>query len=331
MVNGIQSGNTFLYVLMKPFRLTWLLALALALSCEKDESLPAPVITSFSPTSGPLGTEITINGSNFDSNIEGNQVKINGADVTVINASTSSLTVRVDHGVSSGKLTVEVHSKTVTSHEVFNLSCLLLFHARSTGGDTDTWTYIYNDEQQLVRVDAHQGNFFATYEYDDKRRLKRYSTSLDGIVGHEDYHYNDKNQVTHITSPLLGDEAIVTFQYNSSEQLIQRENLFYTGSGYEWHTTTFEYPNPGVLNPSSWTSNGGTTLWEYDNNSNPFFVITPWDPQQQSNNPTKMEVVGWFTVLFSYTYNHSGYPSTTTENTVGSGSTTVTWSYDCDY
>ena len=63
----------------------------------------APVLTSLSPTSGPVGTVITVTGTNFTG---ATAVSINGAAAifTVVNATT--ITVTVPAGASTGNLTV---------------------------------------------------------------------------------------------------------------------------------------------------------------------------------------------------------------------------------
>lgn len=75
----------------------------------------APVITSFTPTSGVAGAQITLNGINFGGSASENTVKFNGTSATIVNSTATSLTVVVPEGATSGKISVTVGGKTATS------------------------------------------------------------------------------------------------------------------------------------------------------------------------------------------------------------------------
>lgn len=81
-------------------------------------------ITSFSPTSGVVGTEVTISGTNFSATASDNVVKFNGAQAEVIAATATSLTVVVPEDASDGKITVAIHGKITTSAADFTISNL---------------------------------------------------------------------------------------------------------------------------------------------------------------------------------------------------------------
>lgn len=68
--------------------------------------LPAPTISSFTPTSGKPGESIVISGSDFDPTPANNAVYFNGLQGNVISASTNSLTVTVPNGARYGQITV---------------------------------------------------------------------------------------------------------------------------------------------------------------------------------------------------------------------------------
>jgi hypothetical protein len=57
-----------------------------------------PTITSFSPTSGPVGTIVTITGTNFSANPTDNIVYFGAVKATVVSATTTSLTVTAPAG-----------------------------------------------------------------------------------------------------------------------------------------------------------------------------------------------------------------------------------------
>jgi IPT/TIG domain/Beta xylosidase C-terminal Concanavalin A-like domain len=65
---------------------------------------PAPSITSLSPTSGPVGTNVTITGTNFGSTT--GTVTFNGTAATPTNWSATSITVPVPTGASTGNVVV---------------------------------------------------------------------------------------------------------------------------------------------------------------------------------------------------------------------------------
>lgn len=71
-----------------------------------------PVITSFTPTSGVLGTTVTITGSNFNTTTSSNTVRFGGVKATVLTASATQLTVTVPAG--SGLLPVSVSNTGLT-------------------------------------------------------------------------------------------------------------------------------------------------------------------------------------------------------------------------
>ncbi|WP_198145010.1 IPT/TIG domain-containing protein [Microscilla marina] len=84
-------------------------------------SANAPRITSFTPTSGPEGTNVTINGANFSATAANNTVKFNGKTATVTAATTTALQVKVPTGATTGKITVEVNDETAVSTNNFIL------------------------------------------------------------------------------------------------------------------------------------------------------------------------------------------------------------------
>lgn len=75
---------------------------------------PAPAIATI-PSSASTGSNITITGSNFDATRANDAVTINGSPATVVSASTTSLTVTVPSGATTGKVAVTVNGQTATS------------------------------------------------------------------------------------------------------------------------------------------------------------------------------------------------------------------------
>jgi len=113
-------------------RISYLKVLALTLaitvfSCGKDDGPDTPTpqspeITSFSPTSGPVGTTVEISGKNFSATTTDNTVKFNGQVASVQLATTTKLTVTVPEGATTGNITVKVGDKTATSATAFTVT-----------------------------------------------------------------------------------------------------------------------------------------------------------------------------------------------------------------
>ena len=82
-----------------------------------------PVVSSFSPLEGEVGTSVTITGDNFSATPSENDLRFGGvmaADPT--SASTTSLTVLVPSGARTGSISVAVGGQTGTSSENFTVT-----------------------------------------------------------------------------------------------------------------------------------------------------------------------------------------------------------------
>ncbi len=78
-----------------------------------------PAVTGFSPTSGVVGTLVTISGRNFDPVPSRNTARVNGTAAPVETAATTALTVRVPTGATTGPIAVTTPTGTATSTGVF--------------------------------------------------------------------------------------------------------------------------------------------------------------------------------------------------------------------
>lgn len=83
---------------------------------------PPPTITSFTPTSGPVGTTVTISGSNFSSTAANNIVYFGAVKATVTAATSTSLSVTVPTGATYAPITVTVNGLTTYSQAPFILT-----------------------------------------------------------------------------------------------------------------------------------------------------------------------------------------------------------------
>jgi len=68
-----------------------------------------PTITGFTPTSGGVGTSVTITGTGFSATPASNAVKFNGVATTVTSASTTQLVAAVPYGTSTGPISISVN------------------------------------------------------------------------------------------------------------------------------------------------------------------------------------------------------------------------------
>lgn len=78
-------------------------------------------ILGFTPSQGPAGTTVTIQGQGFSPTPAANEVRFNGTAGTVLSASPSLLTVTVPTGATTGPITVTVGVETATSSEPFTV------------------------------------------------------------------------------------------------------------------------------------------------------------------------------------------------------------------
>jgi hypothetical protein len=86
-----------------------------------ETSSDAPTITSFSPTSGEVGTTVTITGTNFSTTATSNAVSFNGTEAEVSSSTETELTVVVPASASTGTISVTVDSQTATSSDSFTV------------------------------------------------------------------------------------------------------------------------------------------------------------------------------------------------------------------
>lgn len=77
------------------------------------------MINSFSPVSGPIGTEVTITGANFSSIPGNNIVYFGGAKAIPISSSATSIVVKVPHGATFAPITVTTSNLTAYSRMQF--------------------------------------------------------------------------------------------------------------------------------------------------------------------------------------------------------------------
>lgn len=80
-----------------------------------------PIVSDFSPDSGPAGTMVTITGANFSPTAGGNTVRFNGTPATVNSASGTQLIASVPFNATTGPVSVETAAGTGTSLQSFTV------------------------------------------------------------------------------------------------------------------------------------------------------------------------------------------------------------------
>jgi YD repeat-containing protein len=81
-----------------------------------------PSLFTFTPKSGPVGTQVTISGANFSSDPAQDAVSFNGTAATITSASPTQLVVTVPTGAATGAITVTSLSASVTSASPFTVT-----------------------------------------------------------------------------------------------------------------------------------------------------------------------------------------------------------------
>jgi hypothetical protein len=77
-----------------------------------------PVISSFNPATGHIGTEVTITGQNFSSNASNNVVSFGATRAEVISSSSTQIKVKVPVGASFGVISVFDSESGLTAESV---------------------------------------------------------------------------------------------------------------------------------------------------------------------------------------------------------------------
>lgn len=107
-----------------------------------------PTISSFTPTSGPVGTPITIVGTNFDPSPAGNAITLNGIACTTLGAVPTQLNTAVPNNGTSGQIRVTTSAGTVLSSNNFTVTIPDPGGGTGggTGGGAGTTTYTFTSE-----------------------------------------------------------------------------------------------------------------------------------------------------------------------------------------
>src|SRR4029079_15729534 len=106
--------NTALNRILLPIVSIWL--------CAVEAAAQAPVIDSFSPSSGYIGASVRISGSNFSPTPGDNIVFFGAVRASVTSASPGALVVSAPAGASYQPITVTVAGRTASARTPFRLT-----------------------------------------------------------------------------------------------------------------------------------------------------------------------------------------------------------------
>jgi hypothetical protein len=260
-----------------------------------------PQISSLSPTSGSVGTAVTITGTNFGSTQGTSTVTFNGTAAAATNWSSTKIVAPVPSGATTGNVVVTVagqdsngQSFTVTPTNsgngqvtLNNVQLLILSNQsgipqpiKSTVGNLIVVSYIGAPATTLNAVRDNQGNQYMSV-----------GTSGDGNLGGESFIFyapNAKPGVTSITLTMVGqnqtnDAVVYDISGAASQPLDNATSLSFQ-----------DEPNFGPFSGPSIRANtsGGIIIANVGIDSNNITgVESPWtfDPQDENN--------GWAHVL----------------------------------
>lgn len=113
---------------------------------ETETSTPQPQvktsITSIDPATAPVGSTITVSGTNFSTDPASNTITIGGVPATIVSATSTSLVVVVPAGVTSGPVSVTAGGQTAQSSGSFTVAIPPLKPVKQVSGTlyaNQTW------------------------------------------------------------------------------------------------------------------------------------------------------------------------------------------------
>lgn len=112
-VGSVNAADTYLY---------WDHTYASALSGGPVAPVLTPTISSITPTSGPVGTPLTIVGTNFDEAETGNTVTVNGTACVVLSSVPTQINTAIPNTATSGTVQVTTSQGTASSPVPFTVT-----------------------------------------------------------------------------------------------------------------------------------------------------------------------------------------------------------------
>lgn len=110
------------------------------------KTTPPPTITSFTPTNGVGGAQVTITGTKFSTTPGNNIVTFNGAKAAVTSSTSTQLVLNVPATATSGLITVAVDKQLAVSSQSFLVPVNKFPYVESFETKTGDWTQATNDD-----------------------------------------------------------------------------------------------------------------------------------------------------------------------------------------
>ena len=194
-------------------------------------STPAPTISSFSPTSGGVGTVVRINGSNFTG---ASSVKFNGQSASFTVVSSSAIDATVPNCSSTGTISVTTSGGTATSSGSFSVtgcssSSQLLLNPGFELGNNGNWTTTSGVIDNSTARPARTGSW--------KAWLCGYGTS------HTDYAYQSVTIPSTATSATLSFYVRIDTSESTTSTVYDRLSVQISTNGGSTYTTLATYSN----------------------------------------------------------------------------------------
>ncbi len=123
----------------------------------------APTLTGFSPTSGPIGTNVVITGSNFTG---ATAVAFNGTGATFTINSDTQITATVPTGATTGTISVTAPGGIATSGSSFTVTAGSIVISQVYGGGGNSGATYKNDFVELYNkgnASVDLGNYAVQY------------------------------------------------------------------------------------------------------------------------------------------------------------------------
>lgn len=223
------NGNTYYYA-VTAVNSSVESALSIEVSAKPSATNTVPLITKVDPTSGSVGTQVTITGTNFSSTLAGNTVKFNGVTASVISSTATQIVATVPTGATTGAITVTATGGTATSSTSYTVS---------TGGGNNTST-----------VTDINGNVYNTVTIGTQVWMKENLKVTK---------YRNGDSIPTTTSSSIPNDSLSKYQwaYTNNES-----NVATYGRLYTWYAAT----DSRGLCPTGWhlpTDAEWTTLTDY--------------------------------------------------------------------
>jgi YD repeat-containing protein len=236
-------------------------------------------VTAMSPTSGQVGTTVTITGTGFGSVQSDSAVTFNDTTASIVSWSDTSIVAIVPAGASTGPVTVEVASITVDG-PVFQITSSV--QLSDSFGHQTTYSSVISGGKWYVSSAQGSGCSSCTlrgniqYQYDANGNL----LSTTDELGHTtSYSYDSNNDVTSVAQPSVsGGAPNTTYTYNSFGEVLTQTNPLgnVTTNTYDsrGNLTSVTSPSPGNGGAASVTQFAYNGLGELTQITDPLGHIT---------------------------------------------------------